>query len=389
VGRIRRLSTRHLIAWIVGLVAAAVVVGTTIALAAAGGPSPPPRALDRAIHHSLAGRSVPGVSARIHFTNHLIDTSGIEGVDPILKGASGRLWATADGRVRLELQADDGGRGDAIATIGRRSFSLYDPSSNTIYRGTLPQGHAKRRREAAGVPSLARIDRALKKLSAHARLSGAKPGDVGGKAAYGVTAAPRRRGGLLGALELAWDASRPVPLKAAVYAKGDSSPVLELEATHISYTRVPSSDLVAPNPPGAKVVRLAGGGEAHRAPARRHLALNFQLSAPAKLAGRARSGVKLIGSKGHPAALVTYGRGLGGIAVIETRAGRASVSARPRGDRHEGRDLTLPTVLVNGVKAQLVETPLGTAVRFRRGGVSYAVLGSVPRAAAVAAARGL
>jgi hypothetical protein len=381
------------------LVAAAAIVGTTIALAAGGGPTPPPRPLDRAIHHSLAGASVPGVTARIRFTNHLIDTSGVEGVDPILKGASGRLWATDDGRVRLELQADDGARGDAIATIGRRTFSLYDPAANTIYRGTLPQERAKRHEKAAGaVPGLARIDRALARLSAHARLSGARPGDVGGKAAYSVKAAPRRRGGLLGALELAWDASRPVPLKAAVYAKGDSSPVLELEATDISYGTVPSSNLTVPSPPGAKVVNLTERtAPKSRAAHRRRVtglaavraALPFGLKAPATLAGRARGGVKLVGSTGHPAALVTYGRDLGGIAVLESRAGRATVSARPRGDRHGDREVTLPTVPVNGASAQLVETPLGSFVSFRRGGVSYVVLGSVPRATAVAAARGL
>jgi hypothetical protein len=383
-------------------VAAAAIVGTTIALAAGGGPTPPSRPLDRAIHHSLAGASVPGLTARIRFTNHLVDTSGIEGVDPILKGASGRLWATNDGRLRLELQADDGGRGDAIATIGRRTFSLYDPASNTIYRGTLPQERGKRAHKtengAGTVPSLTRIDRALAKLSAHARLSGARPGDVGGKAAYSVKAAPKRRGGLLGALELAWDASHPVPLKAAVYAKGDSSPVLELEATNISYGSVPSSDLTAPNPPGAKVVKLTQRTARKSRAARRRpvtglaavrAALPFGLKAPTTLAGRARSGVKLVGSNGHPAALVTYGRDLGGIAVLETRAGRATVSARPRGDRHGGRDLTLPTARINGASGQLVETPLGSVVRFERGGVSYVVLGSVPRATAVAAARGL
>jgi hypothetical protein len=161
---------------------------------------------------------------------------------------------------------------------------------------------------------------------------------------------------------------------------------------------VPTSDLTAPHPPGAKVVNLTErtarkSRAAHRRPvtglAAVRAALPFGLKAPATLAGRARSDVKLVGSNGHPAALVTYGRDRGGIAVLETRAGRATVSARPRGDRHNGRDLTLPTVRINGASGQLVETPLGSVVSFQRGGVSYVVLGSVPRATAVTAARGL
>ena len=42
-----------------------------------------------------------------------------------------------------------------------------------------------------------------------------------------------------------------------------------------------------------------------------------------------------------------------------------------------------------GFAASLLDTALGTMVRFTRGGVAYTVIGSVPSAAADAAARGL
>src|SRR5439155_1081522 len=48
-----------------------------------------------------------------------------------------------------------------------------------------------------------------------------------------------------------------VPLRAAVYAAGDASPVLELEATEISYGRVDPSTFAINPPAGAKVVDLA------------------------------------------------------------------------------------------------------------------------------------
>jgi hypothetical protein len=403
VRRIRQLSTKRLIASTAGLVVA-VGAGTTIALAAGGGPTPPPRPLDKAIRHSLAGPAVPGVSARIQFTNHLIDSSGVEGVDPILKGASGRLWASADGRLRIELQADDGGRGDAIAAIDHKGFSVYDPASNTLYRGDLPPKKADARHGAPdGPPSLGRIDRALAKLSKHARLSGAQPSSIGGQAAYTVKAAPKANGGLLGGLALAWDSSRAVPLKGAVYAKGSSDPVLELKATHISYGSIAGGDLAPPHPPGAKVVDLsskASKPSAHeRSKGNRQRpvegltdvrkALPFSLKAPATLGGRARSGVKLIGADGHPAALVTYGRDLGGIAVIEAPAKPGNAAPARTGRHHHGRELSLPKVSVNGRPGQQLETALGSLVRFDRGGVSYVVIGSVRPATALAAARGL
>ena len=91
---------------------------------------------------------------------------------------------------------------------------------------------------------------------------------------------------------------------------------------------------------------------------------------------------------GKPAALVTYGQGLGGIAVIEQAADATTpVPSQSSGGDHSG--LSLPTVSINGSTGHELDTALGTMVQFTRGGVSYMVLGSVPPTAADAAARAL
>jgi hypothetical protein len=109
-------------------------------------------------------------------------------------------------------------------------------------------------------------------------------------------------------------------------------------------------------------------------------ALPFKLSAPAKLVGLPRHEIRLIDWDGSPAALVTYGRNLGGIAVVERKA---------EGGTPARGELSLPKVSINGATGEELGTALGTLVRFERGGVAYTVLGSVPPAAAEAAARGL
>ena len=76
-----------------------------------------------------------------------------------------------------------------------------------------------------GVPSIARIQQALDKLAGHVTLSGAIAGDVAGQPAYTVRVSPKHDGGLLGAVELAFDANHAVPLRVAVLSQGDSSPV--------------------------------------------------------------------------------------------------------------------------------------------------------------------
>ncbi len=403
---LRTVSTRRLLAIIAGLITA-IVAGTAIALAAAGtGPVPPKRPLAGAIRTALGAPAVPGITARISFTNHLIASSNIQGSDPILTGATGRLWLSPSAhRMRLELQSDNG---DAQIVVDNGSFWVYDPSAHTVYEGTLPAHRAKAHSAAMdkqAVPSLAQIQTGLSRLSRRVDLSGAIPSDVAGHAAYTIRVSPKHDGGLLGAAEVAWDATRGIPLRVAVYARGESAPVLELKATDISYGQVPTSDFAAAPPPTAKVVKVqTPAAGLHRSMAdkarklKRHerqisgvaavaRRLPFKLTAPQSLVGLQRRSVSLLNWKGSPAALVTYGQNLGGIAVVEQTAQSGASAAAPAGDHHRG--LSLPTVSINGATAQELDTALGTMVRFTRGGVSYTVLGSVPPVAADQAARGL
>jgi outer membrane lipoprotein-sorting protein len=394
---LRTVSTRRLLAIIAGFTSA-IVAGAAIAVAAQGtGPVPRPKPLANAIHDALAAPKLSGITARISFTNHLIDSTDIQGADPILTGGTGRLWLSSH-RLRLELQSDNG---DAQVVVKDGSFWVYDPMSNTVYRGKLPADWGKHSGSGPtdAIPSVADIEKHLTELAQHVTVSGAIPGDVAGRPAYTVRVSPQHDGGLLGSGELAWDAIRGVPLRFAVYARGDSSPVLELKATDISYGSVPADVFKLSPPANAKVVQVSTPAAAvaahsgtkarlHReisgtaAVARR---LSFPLRAPATLVGLPRRSVSLIDGGARKAALVAYGENLGGVVVIEQPADPPK-SGAPGG---EHRGLNLPTVSINGATAQELDTALGTMVRFTRGGVNYIVLGSVPPAAADAAARGL
>ncbi len=392
---IRQVPTRHLIGVVAGS-AVAVTAGGAIAIAAAsGGSTPPPKHLDRAVHDALTAKKVAGVSARVHFTNHLVDSSGLGAGGPLLSGADGRLWVASDGRMRLELQSADGSGGDAQAVIDGRRAELYDPSSNTIYRATLPPDRPHK--EAAHAPpGIARIDAALRRLSAYAGLSAPQPGNTAGRPSYSVRATPKSSAGLLGAVSVTWDASTGVPLKGSVDARGSSSPVLELEATHITYGPVADSVFSIATPKGAKVMDT-GTRSTSKRPRRDSKrspevtgvssvsqAVGFSVAAPDRLAGLRRSAVRLVGGSGHAAALVTYGRGVGAIAVLQSRGSGAAGSSA-----HKEGQPSLPKVTVDGMPAQELRTALGTVIRFRKGAVAYTVVGSVAPSTAAAAAGGL
>jgi outer membrane lipoprotein-sorting protein len=375
---LRTISTRRLLALCLSAVAIA-AGGTAIAIAASGGgPTPPPKPLARAVHGALTAPQVQGITARVKFTNHLIDSSGIRGANPLLTGADGRLWFAPGKGFRIELQSDNG---DAQVVANPQRFFVFDGTSNTVYQGKVPK-HRESRGELRAerghkVPSVARIQSGLNRARRHKLdISGPTPGNIAQQPAYTVRVAPAQPGGLFGAVELAWDAVHGLPLRFAVYARGNDTPVLELVATEISYGPVDTSNFAINPPRDAHVVNVDGGGGAPKQQSTK--GAGFKVSAPATLAGRKRTGVRVLHRR---AAVIRYGRDLNGLLVIEKPAKPETSSGR--------HHLDFPTVDVNGATAKVIDTPLGSLVTFQRNGVQYTVLGSVHADVVETAARGL
>jgi outer membrane lipoprotein-sorting protein len=364
-----------------------VVVGAGVAVARATdgpGPVPPPAKLDVAIRDALTAQAPAGVTARIRFSNNVIASGALpDGVgSALLAGATGRLWAGSSG-VRLELQS---ARGDTQIVAHDGTLTVYDASSNTVYRFTRPAG-AKRAPTAHrdhAAPSLARVDALLAELARRADVAGPTPTDVAGEAAYSVRISPKHDGGLLGAAELAWDARHGVPLRAAIYAQGDSTPVLELTATDIAFGAVPSSTIDVAPPAGAKVVQLAvpsGNRGAEAAPGTSG-GTAPTVPSPATLVGLPRTVDRAVDWKGSPARVLVYGRGLGALVVV---ARTADTSAKAGA----GPLAQLPSVALGTATGHELPTALGTVLTARKSGVDYLVIGSLPPSAAEAAAREL
>lgn len=378
---LRRLPLSRLL--LLCAVALAVGVGATaLALAVSAGPVPPPKPLAEAVHDALTAPPVQGLSARIELTDRLIEgsnlTSGGEASQlassPLLSGGSGRLWVGADGRARLELQSE---RGDTQILWDGRTASLYDASTNTLYR-YAPSKQANDAGPGAGgqeggtdrsggedrhaAPSVAKIQEGIDKASKHASVSEAEPTDVAGQPAYTVHMAPREDGGLVAGGELSFDAVHGVPLRAAVYSTDGSSPVLELAATEISYGPVDASTLDFTPPASATVKDVTLPEE------------KTSESSPQP------------GDSYKPHVSV-HGKGLGAIVVAESTplAGSQQKGSQQSGSQLEG----LRKVEIDGVSASELPTALGTVLSFERAGVHYLIAGSVTPEAIEAFARGL
>jgi outer membrane lipoprotein-sorting protein len=386
----RALSTTRLIV-LIGLVVVLVAGSAALAVAASGGggPTPPPKPLANALHDALAGPTPDGITADVTFTNKLFPSGSLTGAagSALLTGATGRLWVTNDGSGRLELQSS---AGDVQIVWNADKITAYDATSNTVYSYTLPPRTASTTdtNDAGGPPALSEITTILTDLAGQATVSDAQPDNVGDQPAYTVTISPKHDGGLLGSAQLAFDAARGVPLRAAIYAQGSSTPALALEANHISYGPVASSTVDVAPPAGAKVVDLssvaAGAAGDHSGTnanvtglAAVQAAVDFPVVAPDTLVGLPRQQVRLAGKD---TAVVVYGQGLGAILVVERKADAAAKGGMISG---------LPTVSLNGVAANELATQLGTVLEWQQGGRAIVLAGSLPPAAAESAARDL
>lgn len=380
----RTLPTRRLLTLLAAAIA--VLVAGTIAVAARGGASatPPEKPLASAIHDALSAPAPAGLTARIHFTNKLFPSGALTGQagSALMSSASGRLWVNDKGG-RLELQSN---AGDAQITWTDSKVTVFDASSNTAYVADLPKGTGTAK-DSSSPPSLDEITTFLTDAAAHWSISAAQPSNVAGQEAYTVSVSPKHDGGLLGSAELAWDALHGTPLRIAVYAQGSSSPVLALEATEISFGNVSDGDVLVTPPAGAKIVDLSsqshhpgGGASPVTGLAAVQAAAPFPVVAPDTLVGLPRRDVRLVGPADSRSALAVYGEGLGAIVVLERKAEAATKS---------GPLASLPEVALDGVTAHELSTQLGTILTWDAGGTTYVLAGSVPAAAAEAAARAL
>ena len=378
----RTLPTGRLLA-LLAVAGAALVVGVAIAVGArASGPTPPAEPLAQAVHDALAAPAPAGITARVSFTNNLLPSGALTGQagSALITGASGRLWSTNDGRGRIELQSD---AGDVQIVWNQNLVTVYDASSNTAYRLTLPsQTSSSTTTTAPTPPTLDEITQAITDTSTYWALGDAVPTNLAGQPAYDVSVSPKTSAGLLGAVELAWDAENGVPLKLAISARGDSTPVLELGVTDISFGAVASSDVDVSPPAGATIVDVpTSGGNGGQSTtdvtglSAVQAALPFQVAAPDTLGSLGRSEVRLVGSGDHQGALIVYGEGPGAVALFEhatdTQSGSSPLD-------------TLPQVSIGGATGHELTTPLGTVVSWQRGGVSFVLAGSVTAATAEA-----
>ncbi len=373
MGIIKRSSATSLAGWLVlAVVLLSAISVTAYAVTRSGAAKPPQRSLASAVHGVITAKPVTGVSAQFRIDQHLLAGTSTALSSSPLSGATGSVWV-GGGRARLVLNSQLGTT--ALAYDGHQ-VTLYDRKNHVAY--ILPVKHHEKAGASTehNVPTMAAISHALSEAAKFAVISGAIPSNVAGREAYTVHVSPRHNGGLFGEFDLAWDAAHGVPLRFAIFPRGSSTAAISITVTHIRFGTVPASALSMTTPAGTKIVHVhlpsrheRSAQQAHVAPAvgaaAASKAVGFTVAAPKTLAGLPQHEVRVVGLGSHRAALVTYGRGLGTVFLLEQRKSGAETALS-----------SLPSAAVNGIRAHELDTTLGSVIQWSRGGVTYTIAGS-------------
>jgi hypothetical protein len=247
---------------------------------------------------------------------------------------------------------------------------MYDASDGTAFAASLPSiftiGHLR--------TGLAGASQLLGRVRSALSISRPAPGVTSGRASYTVRMAPLARSGLLAAVTLAVDADTGTPLRLEVYGRGQSRPLVEFALSDVRYGAVDPSVFHLRLPFGMRPVPVTFGNPPS-------LGDTVSCTAPARLGGLPLQSCREASRSNElPGRLLVYGSSFASVVVLEQPGG---------GDPGGGLWGLLPSISVSGADGRELVTPLGSLVRFARGGITYTVLGSLPRQVVEAVARGL
>jgi outer membrane lipoprotein-sorting protein len=180
-----------------------------------------------------------------------------------------KIWYASPDKLRLALPMQ---LGETDLRVDGRQIWLWDSRANTATQVRLPaapairigghHGQLGRARQEWNTQSRGFAPAPTPQAAARALLAAIGPTTtvsvasnmiVAGRPAYQLTLAPKNSQSLIGRVSIAVDASRYLPLRVQVFARGASSPAYQVGYTSISFARPAASNFSFTPPPGAKV----------------------------------------------------------------------------------------------------------------------------------------
>jgi outer membrane lipoprotein-sorting protein len=270
---IRKLPRRARWAVPGGAVAAVglVIAGSALAGAQAAAPRLPARTTAQLLAAVDAPSALPSVMQAVVQETANLGLPALPGSstsDPLsgLSLLSGthtfRIWYDGPTRVRIAIPVT---LGEADVRRDGRDLWLWDSRTNQATHYVLPAGPDQSTQASPPPAQSALTPQQLARqiLAAVGRTTtvALQPNvTVAGQAAYQLSLAPKDRRSLIGQVRIAIDAANSLPLRVQIFARGASSPALEVGYTSISFTRPDPSNFPFTPPQGAKVKTVPFAG---------------------------------------------------------------------------------------------------------------------------------
>ncbi|MDX6333028.1 MAG: hypothetical protein QOG05_368 [Streptosporangiaceae bacterium] len=229
-------------------------------LASVAGRDAPPPALTGTVVEtaSLGLPQLPGTSNQNSITSLLAGSHTI------------KVWYADPQHIRLAVPVQ---MSETDVIRAGRQVSVWQSSSNTVTRMQLPAKASAADSHANAVPSQVPLtpqqaaSQALKAVGPSTRVTVDRTVTVAGQPAYQLVLSPKSSSSLIGRVSIAIDATRNVPLRVQVFARGAASPAIQVGYTSISFVKPAAANFNFSTPAGAKVkvVSPPGGSSSHMA----------------------------------------------------------------------------------------------------------------------------
>jgi outer membrane lipoprotein-sorting protein len=215
-------------------------------LASVAGQDAPPPALTGTVVEtaSLGLPQLPGTSNQNSITSLLAGSHTI------------KVWYADPQHIRLAVPVQ---LSETDVIRDGRQVSVWQSDSNTVTRMQLParssaaEAHAKAMPSGAPLTPQQAASQALKAVGPSTRVTVDRTVTVAGQPAYQLELTPKSSGSLIGRVSIAIDATRNVPLRVQVFARGAASPAIQVGYTSISFVKPAAANFNFTTPAGAKV----------------------------------------------------------------------------------------------------------------------------------------
>ncbi len=277
--RVRKLGVRARWAVPAGVVATAgIVIAASAVASAQSAPSLPARSAAQLLADVAHAKPLGAFTATIQQTSNLglpalpAAASQDAGAPAALtSGQSVSIWFADPQHVRVAALVQ---AGESDLRVDGRSVWLWNSKTQTATHvlvpahfsgpgnlpgiavgsgGLLPSGNAGKGAAALPDSPLAAAKQVLAAVGPSTAVTVQRNVYVAGQAAYQLSFAPKASGSLVGKILIAIDASKYIPLRVQVFARGASSPAFGIGFTALTFGRPDMSNFSFAPPPGATV----------------------------------------------------------------------------------------------------------------------------------------